>query len=293
MSAKGIILAGGKGTRLYPMTYQVNKHLLPVYDKPMIFYPLSTLMIAGIKQILIISNPESINQFKALLGSGNEIGCKLEYAIQSKPRGIADAFIVAEKFIKNDSVALILGDNIFYGSGLGDILRSKINKPGATIFPIYVNDPSRYGIIEIDEIGEIIDLKEKPIISKSNYAVPGIYFYDNSVIEKSMKLGYSDRGEKEITDLNKLYLSEGMLSYKILPRGITWLDTGTPESLSDSNDFIRIVEKTSNKKISCIEEVALRLGFINIEQFKKLISKYEKSLYGDYLKKIFIEVSES
>ena len=287
---KGIILAGGKGTRLYPMTLpQVNKHLLPVYDKPMIYYPISTLMISGIKEILIISTPESISQFESLLGNGNQIGCNIKYAVQENPTGIADAFIVGKDFIGKESVALILGDNIFYGSGLGKILRNNINNSGATIFPIFVNDPTRFGVLEFNQDGEIISIEEKPKVPKSNFAIPGIYFYDNSVIKKSERLNFSDRGEKEITDLNKLFLNQGELNYSIFPRGITWLDTGTPESLSDSCDFVRIVEKTSNKKIACIEEVALRSNFISIENFKNSINNYNNSLYGDYLKKVLLE----
>lgn len=290
---KGIILAGGKGTRLYPMTLQVNKHLLPVYDKPMIYYPLSTLIISGIKDILLISTPESISQFESLLGNGNQIGCNIQYAVQENPTGIADAFIVGKDFIGKESIALILGDNIFYGSGLGKILRDNINNSGATIFPIFVNDPTRFGVLEFNQDGKIISIEEKPKVPKSNFAIPGIYFYDNSVIKKSETLNFSNRGEKEITDLNKLFLNQGKLNYSIFPRGITWLDTGTPESLSDSCDFVRIVEKTSNKKIACIEEVALRSDFITIENFKNSIDNYNNSIYGDYLKKVLLEFEKN
>ena len=264
---KGIILAGGSGTRLYPLTKSISKQIIPVYDKPMIYYPLSVLMLAGIREILIISSPEHLGLYQELLGDGNKIGIKLSYAVQPSPDGLAQAFIIGEKFINNEPSCLILGDNIFYGHGFGQkLMEAATLKTGATVFGYYVNDPERYGVVEFDPKGNAISLEEKPVKPKSNYAVTGLYFYDNTVVEKALSLKPSARGELEITDLNKLYLSDNQLSVKLLGRGMAWLDTGTQESLLQASLYIHTVEKRQGLKISCIEEIAYVKGFINKEQ---------------------------
>ena len=283
---KGIILAGGKGTRLNPLTNIISKQLLPVYNKPMIYYPLSTLLLLDITEILIITNPDEDHLFKKLLGDGSSIGCKISYEVQKKPNGIAEAFIIGQDFIGNDSVTLILGDNIFYGSGLGNILRNSIVKKGASVFGIEVDDPSRFGVVEFDSKMNVISIEEKPNKPKSNFAIPGLYFYDNTVVEKSLALKKSDRGELEITDLNKKYLEEKSLRVTLLPRGTTWLDTGTHESLFEANQFVKVIEHRSLKKISCIEEIAYLRGHIDLQTFKESANKYKGSDYGIYLDKI-------
>ena len=282
---KGIILAGGSGTRLYPLTIAVSKQLLPVYNKPMIYYPLSVLMLAGIRKILIITTPHDINSYKKLLGDGSQVGCKFEYAIQPEPNGLAEAFIIGENFIGKDKVALILGDNIFYGSGLGKLLRSKIDITGATVFAYPVYDPERYGFVQFDNDNKVISLEEKPIKAKSNYAVPGLYFYDNRVVEFAKKVEPSERGEKEITTLNQMYLEQAELEVGIMTRGMAWLDTGTIDSLDAATEFVRVIEKQTDKKIACIEEIALLHGFISSEQALEVAEKYGKSEYGIYIKK--------
>lgn len=283
---KGIILAGGKGTRLNPLTSVICKQLLPVYNKPMIFYPLSTLLLLDITEILIITNPKEDILFKKLLGDGSDIGCQISYMIQERPNGIAEAFILGKDFIAKDSVCLILGDNIFYGSGLGNILRNSVVEKGASVFGIEVDDPSRFGVVEFDEKMNVISIEEKPYKPKSNYAIPGLYFYDNTVVKKSNVLNKSKRGELEITDLNKKYLEENLLKVTLLPRGTTWLDTGTHESLFEANQFVKVIEHRSLKKISCIEEIAFLRGHIDFNTFKKSASRYKGSDYGDYLKKL-------
>jgi len=283
---KGIILAGGSGTRLYPITKGISKQIMPVYDKPMIYYPLSVLMLAGIKEILIITTPEDSAQFKRLLGSGEELGCSFSYAVQEKPNGLAQAFIIGEKFIGNDKVALILGDNIFYGSGFSKLTQSFNDVDGAAIFAYEVNDPERYGVVEFDDNFKALSIEEKPKIPKSNYAVPGLYFYDNEVIGIAKDIKPSPRGEYEITDVNKVYLQNGKLNVGVMNRGVAWLDTGTFDSLNDASEFVRVIEKRQSQKIGCIEEVAYRMGFINHVQLMKLADYYSKSGYGEYLKKI-------
>ena len=283
---KGIILAGGSGTRLFPLTIAVSKQLLPVYDKPMIYYPLSVLMLAGIREILIITTPHDQNAFKKLLGDGAQVGCKFEYAIQPEPNGLAEAFIIGETFIGNDKVALILGDNIFYGSGFGSLLRSKTDINGAAVFAYPVDDPERYGVVEFNKDNKVISLEEKPINPKSNFAVPGLYFYDNQVIEFAKKVAPSERGEKEITTINQLYLSQSQLEVGIMKRGMTWLDTGTINSIDAATEFIRVIEKRANKKIACIEEIAYLHGFISREKALAIAEKYGKSGYGSYIQKI-------
>lgn len=281
---KGIILAGGSGTRLYPVTIAVSKQLLPVYNKPMIYYPLSVLMLTGIREILIICTPHDLNSFKKLLGDGSQIGCRIEYAIQPKPNGLAEAFIIGEKFIGNDKVALILGDNIFYGSGLGSLLRSMINVSGAAVFAYPVSNPECFGVVQFDINNKVLSLEEKPVKPKSNYAIPGLYFYDNSVVKFAKKVEPSARGEKEITTINQIYLERGKLRVGVLDRGMTWLDTGTISSLDAATEFVRVIEKRTNKKIACIEEIALLHGFITSEQALKVSEKYGKSEYGNYIK---------
>ena len=283
---KGIILAGGSGTRLYPITKGISKQLMPIYDKPMIYYPLSVLMLAGINEILIITTPEDATQFKKLLGDGKEIGCHFSYAIQEKPNGLAQAFVIGKKFVGKDKVALVLGDNIFYGAGFAKLVQSFNDVNGAAIFAYEVHDPERYGVVEFDDNNIAISIEEKPTEPKSNFAVPGLYFYDNSVIEIAKNIRPSKRGEYEITDVNKEYLNRGNLHVGVMNRGTAWLDTGTFESLSDASEFVRVIEKRQNRKIGCIEEVAYRMGFISQEQLLILAEQYSKSGYGQYLKTI-------
>jgi len=283
---KGIILAGGSGTRLYPITRAISKQLMPIYDKPMIYYPLSVLMLAGIKDILIITTPEDNESFKRLLGDGKELGCNFEFAIQEKPNGLAQAFVIGEKFVGNDKAALILGDNIFYGSGFSKLIQSFSDIEGAAIFAYPVSDPERYGVVEFDENLKALSIEEKPAHPKSNFAVPGLYFYDNKVIEIAKNLKPSPRGEYEITDVNKYYLEQGTLQVGVMDRGTAWLDTGTFDSLSDASEFVRVIEKRQDTKIGCIEEIAFRMGFIDNHQLKELAHKYIKSGYGQYLLKL-------
>jgi glucose-1-phosphate thymidylyltransferase len=284
---KGIILAGGAGTRLYPLTRVTSKQLLPVYDKPMIFYPLSVLMLADIRDILIISTPEDLPNFKRLFGDGKDLGLSLSYKVQPSPDGLAQAFVLGEDFIGGDSCAMVLGDNIFYGSGFSKLLRSAAKKVrGATVFGYYVDDPERFGVVEFDKDGKAVSIEEKPEIPKSNYAVTGLYFYDNRCVEFAKSLKPSARGEFEITDLNKLYLESGELEVSLLGRGYAWLDTGTIESLMDASNFIMAVEKRQGIKISSIEEIAFRMNFIDENKLEALAEKYGKSPYGDYLRKV-------
>jgi glucose-1-phosphate thymidylyltransferase len=283
---KGIILAGGTGTRLYPATIAVSKQLLPVYDKPMIYYPLSVLMLAGIREILFITTPHDKESFVKLLGDGSDLGCTFSYETQENPNGLAEAFIIGEKFIGKDPVALILGDNILYGSGLGTLLRSKILENKPTIFAIEVQDPQRYGVVEFNSNGEAISIEEKPSNPKSKFAIPGLYFYPNNVIEIAKNVKPSKRGEIEITSINNHYLEANELQVIQFPRGITWLDTGTPDSLADANEFVKVIERRTSKKIACIEEIAFLREFINKEQLLKSIEKYGKSQYAQYLSNI-------
>ena len=283
---KGIILAGGSGTRLYPITKGISKQLMPVYDKPMIYYPLSVLMLAGIKEILFITTPQDQDQFKRLLGDGSEIGCNFSYEVQHEPNGLAQAFVIGEKFIGKDKVCLILGDNIFYGAGFSKLVQSFNDVDGAAVFAYEVNDPERYGVVEFNEQKQAISIEEKPKQPKSNYAVPGLYFYDNSVVEIAKNIAPSPRGEYEITDVNRVYLEKGTLQVGIMNRGTAWLDTGTFDSFADACEFVRVIEKRQSQKVGCIEEVAYRMGFIDRAQLMLLGEKYAKSGYGEYLKRL-------
>lgn len=289
---KGIVLAGGSGTRLYPVTKIISKQLLPVYDKPMIFYPISILMLAGIKEILIISTPQDLPRFQELLGDGSEIGVSFEYAEQAAPNGLAEAFIIGEKFIGHDSVALVLGDNIFYGHGFSKTLKKLSNlKHGASVFGYKVQDPERYGVVAFNEQRQAISIEEKPTKPKSNYAVTGLYFYDNSVVEKAKKIKPSSRGELEITDVNRLYLEEGRLHVELLGRGFAWLDTGTHESLLEASQYIETIEHRQSCKVACLEEIAFEMGYINAKQLIALAKPLEKNQYGQYLLKRAVEGS--
>lgn len=283
---KGIILAGGSGTRLHPLTLAMSKQMMPVYDKPMIYYPLSLLMLAGIQEILIISTPHDLPNFERLLGTGEQLGLKFTYAVQEIPNGLAQAFVIGEEFIGDDKVALVLGDNIFYGSKLPKALRECVDPDGGVVFAYHVNDPERYGVVDFDKQKNVISIEEKPEKPKSNFAVPGLYFYDNSVVSIAKNLKPSPRGEYEITDVNKAYLEQGKLKVQILDRGTAWLDTGTIDSLLEAGQYVEVLEKRQGLKISCIEEIAYRMGFIDKAQLKALAEPLKKSGYGDYLLKI-------
>lgn len=280
---KGIILAGGSGTRLHPLTLAVSKQLMPVYDKPMIYYPLSILLMAGIKDVLIISTPHDTPNFKLLLGDGSQLGCRFEYAVQHEPNGLAQAFVIGEKFIGDENVALVLGDNIFYGNGLQQLLMDSTNPVGGIVFAYHVRDPERYGVVEFDDEMKALSIEEKPEHPKSHYAVPGLYFYDNSVVEVAKNLKPSPRGEYEITDVNKYYLKAGNLKVGLLSRGTAWLDTGTFSSLTQASQFVEIIQERQNQKIGCLEEIAYNKGFINAEQLRKIAEPLMKSGYGQYL----------
>ncbi len=283
---KGIILAGGSGTRLYPITKGISKQLMPIYDKPMIYYPLSILMLAGINEVLIITTPEDSEQFQRLLGDGKELGCTFSYAVQAVPNGLAQAFVIGADFIGTDKVALVLGDNIFYGAGFSKLLQSFNDLTGAAVFAYEVNDPERYGVVEFDANNKAVSIEEKPKEPKSNYAVPGLYFYDNTVVEIAKNIAPSARGEYEITDVNRVYLEQGKLQVGVMSRGTAWLDTGTFDSLADACEFVRVIEKRQSQKIGCIEEIAYRMGYINHQQLLLLADKYAKSGYGEYLRKV-------
>ena len=283
---KGIVLAGGSGTRLHPLTLAVSKQLMPVYDKPMIYYPVSTLISAGIREILIISTPQDLPLFQKLLGDGKKFGCEFHYEVQENPNGLAEAFIIGEQFIGDDKVALILGDNIFYGSGLANLLQANNNPEGGIIYAYHVHDPERYGVVEFDENGNAISIEEKPATPKSNYAVPGIYFYDNEVVEIAKNIIPSGRGELEITDVNRVYLEKGKLSVSILDRGTAWLDTGTFNSLMQASQFVQVIEERQGLKIGAIEEAAYRMGFISKKQLDELATPLLKSGYGKHLLEI-------
>ena len=280
---KGIILAGGSGTRLHPLTLAVSKQLMPVYDKPVIYYPLSTLMSAGIREILIISTPHDLPHFEKLLGDGTTLGCRFEYAVQDVPNGLAQAFVIGADFIGKDKVALILGDNIFYGNGLDSLLSGNVNPKGGIVFAYHVSDPERYGVVEFDDENRAVSIEEKPKNPKSNFAVPGLYFYDNSVVEIAKNLKPSERGEYEITDVNAAYLRQGKLKVAILDRGTAWLDTGTFSSLMQAGQFVQVIEERQGLKVGCIEEIAYRNGFIDKKQLKQLAAPLVKSGYGNYL----------
>ena len=280
---KGIILAGGSGTRLHPLTLAVSKQLMPIYDKPMIYYPLSTLMWAGIREILIISTPHDLPLFRQLLGDGSKLGCRFEYAVQEHPNGLAEAFIIGKEFVGNDKVALILGDNIFYGTGLAELLQANNNPNGGIIYAYHVHDPERYGVVDFDKDGKVLSIEEKPEYPKSNYAVPGIYFYDNDVLDIAANIKPSQRGELEITDVNKEYLNRGKLQVSILDRGTAWLDTGTFQSLMQAGQFVEVIEERQGLKIGAIEEAAYKMGFIDSNQLKVLAEPLLKSGYGKHL----------
>ena len=286
---KGIILAGGSGTRLHPLTLAVSKQLMPIYDKPMIYYPLSTLMWAGINEILIISTPHDLPLFRQLLGDGKKFGCRFEYAVQENPNGLAEAFIIGKEFIGNDKAALILGDNIFYGTGLAELLQANSNPDGGIVYAYHVHDPERYGVVDFDKEGNVLSIEEKPEKPKSNYAVPGIYFYDNSIIEVAANIKPSHRGELEITDVNKEYLKRGNLKVSILDRGTAWLDTGTFQSLMQAGQFVQVIEERQGLKIGAIEEAAYKMGFIDAKQLKELATPLLKSGYGLHLMSLLEE----
>jgi len=284
---KGIVLAGGSGTRLYPVTKSISKQIIPVYDKPMIYYPISILLLAGIKEILIISTPQDIHLYENLLGDGSTLGVHFEYAIQPSPDGLAQAFIIGEEFIGKDSVCMVLGDNIFYGYNLSNMLQAAASlKDGATVFGYYVNDPERYGIAEFDQDGKVLSLEEKPAKPKSNFAVTGLYFYGNDVVEKAKGLKPSARGELEITDLNRLYLNEGRLTVKLMGRGVAWLDTGTHDSLLEASNFISTIQNRQGMQVACLEEIVYKYGYISRDQLLKLAEPLKKNYYGQYLIKI-------
>ncbi len=283
---KGIILAGGSGTRLHPLTLATSKQMMPVYDKPMIYYPLSTLMLAGINEILIISTPHDLPNFEKLLGDGSTLGCKFSYAVQAEPNGLAQAFVIGEEFIGKDKVALVLGDNIFHGDGMAKLLQNSANPEGGVVFAYQVSDPERYGVVEFDNNNKVISIEEKPVHPKSDYAVPGLYFYDNDVVEIAKSIKPSPRGEYEITDINKVYLESGRLKVGVLSRGTAWLDTGTFASLMQAGQFVQIIEERQGLKIGCIEEIAYRMGYITADQLREIAKPLVKSGYGEYLLKI-------